>query len=100
MFDALRFRLKVQKIRRRQRKQDLHNRKEWRKKYGDNNTTKEGIDELSYMDFENSEFAKEEISSTYTWYLLRQMDKLLLPEPDFNSQGQWVLSKRSGNMYL
>src|SRR5271167_2813643 len=98
MFDELRFRLKVQKIRRREKREMAQIRLEFKTKHG-NDLTEEQLEELMFHDKMIINFTQEEIANAYTWHLLEQMDKLLLHQPDFYSRGQWI-SSQAGGMHL
>ena len=98
MFDELRFRLKVKKIRRQEKKQMAQIRLEHSKKYGSDTSkyTSEQLDELMGHEKISVSLTQEEIANAYTWHLLEQMDKLLLQQPDFYSRGQWISSLACG----
>src|SRR5438045_2846933 len=98
MFDELRFRLKVKKIRRQEKKQMAQIRLEYSKKYGSDTSkyTSEQLDELMGHEKISVGLTQEEIANAYTWHLLEQMDKLLLQQPDFYSRGQWISSLACG----
>ena len=84
----MRFRLKVKKIRRREKSQIAQIKSEYIKKYGSTNLPQEQLDELFEHEKIGFGLTQEEIANAYTWLLLEQMDKLLLQQPDFYSRGQ------------
>src|SRR5271167_470732 len=89
MFDELRFRLKVKKIRRQEKKQMAQIRLEYTKKYGSDASkyTSERLDELMDNEKISVGLTQEEIANAYTSHLLEQMDKFLLQQPGFLLSG-------------